>query len=765
MKNNFFIRLLICSLLALSCKDKKPVEPQTEPDEGTRTDTQLIIDKYILPAGETAEFPAGFEIVASNGVDIQGNILIKPVHEGDFTIRCMNGGMILNGKISVDTTFSSVKPVDSGSLSKSGQVRKSTGFNFILEAINSHLIIDKNFQAQAEDGKDAPNEIINGTEELNYLGTAYKGTVGGNGGFITVIANDGYIFFEKREVGDPPMFTLGNGGSGADLIVDNETFSTSNNELMLVGGKGGSSGYLQIFAQQINGLETIPVLSIYGKGFGGSGGNVIWDVSGFLAGSIPVDKNKRYPLTDITLQGGDGGDSFVIGGTGGDAIYLSYRAINEIGDPAASVTVFGGNGGNVKTELLKAANLETVKVEIPIPRKYVIGGKGGGFVALGNMGGDGVSIDNGGPIDGADGGNVTARGGDGGSVDEDVPFLEGANGGNGGQSSDDLDRLLFINFHSIPDANLDFRSLLYGVIAGSGGRGSSECEGCPGGNGGNAGDVDVYGGDGGNAPHTIGGVGGNGGDIWTAASISISDRASGGNGKRPGKGGCPGNLNADPGKGGLAYQTGVDGKQLGLQQADNPCAPDGVTCGEGLYKLNSLCEEDSTQLDCWKEPGSAFNAFYEVTSFCTNNNNQTQIRKESWNEDAIHQFGVNLDNWKIKGEYKLHTESFSGIVHDTSYKYDAVFQIVFDPGTARAVIATIRPKCLGGQGYNCSGGDELYFPGLENTIVCPGLNNCTTTFVRRFSGCNPVLFGRDNPADWRCCDGTAAYTGGAECPE
>ena len=95
MRENFFINVLIFSLLAFSCKEKKITEP--EQDAGNRTDTQLIIDKYELPQGETAEFPSEFEIIADSGVNIQGNILIKPEREGDFCIQCKNGAMILNG--------------------------------------------------------------------------------------------------------------------------------------------------------------------------------------------------------------------------------------------------------------------------------------------------------------------------------------------------------------------------------------------------------------------------------------------------------------------------------------------------------------------------------------------------------------------------------------------------------------------------------------------------------------------------------------------
>jgi nitrilase len=105
---------------------------------------------------------------------------------------------------------------------------------------------------------------------------------------------------------------------------------------------------------------------------------------------------KKYPLEQIFMQGGNGGEGASMGGHGGVAAYWSVRVINEIDRPVSGVAVKGGNGGGV--------------FPIPVPQLLVIGGEGGGFMAAGNNGWDGGISEEGTMLThGADGGEVIGR--------------------------------------------------------------------------------------------------------------------------------------------------------------------------------------------------------------------------------------------------------------------------------------------------------------------------------------------------------------------
>jgi hypothetical protein len=99
--SRFDIVLLLGCLLVLSCA-KKPTAP--EPNDPIRTDTQLKVTNFMLPKGETKEFPAGFEIIASEGIDIAGDLIVNPSRPGDFTLRAEKGNIRISGKVIVQET-------------------------------------------------------------------------------------------------------------------------------------------------------------------------------------------------------------------------------------------------------------------------------------------------------------------------------------------------------------------------------------------------------------------------------------------------------------------------------------------------------------------------------------------------------------------------------------------------------------------------------------------------------------------------------------
>lgn len=752
IKKRIYTGLLLFFLFALSCQ--KEDQEKEILNEGTRTDTLLVIDQFILPEGKTEVFPSGFEVVANNGINIQGEILIKPEREGDFTIRCLKGDMILDGRIRVDTAGVGTKSQSGLGQLKAGDPGNRVGLNFFLES-TGHLILDKNFEAIAGAGQHAADIAITGGE-LDDNGT-FKGREGTNGGDIIVNSQNGYIFFYEREESSPPMFSPGNGGNGADLIVETQTFNTSADKLELLGGNGGNSGFVQITAKEISGLGNIPTSALISNGSGGKGGDVIWDVSGFLSKEF-TGADTRFSLKNIRFRGGKGGDGLAQGGDGGDAIYLSYKVINYVGSSIASVEVTGGDGGNVKADYSNVFLNSGPGENIPFPLENVYGGNGGGVIALGNMGWDGVPAHDGGHIDGASGGDVSARGGNGGHVEEGVIFLEEARGGNGGQPNNRLLASgLFLARYHIPDANGDFTSIHYGVIAGSGGKGASDCEGCPGGNGGNAGRAEAIGGNGGNAPHVIGGRGGYGGDVWTAASFSLQN-ASGGDGNPPGNGGQPGEVIISPGKGGLAYQPGENGNHVGILQNNPQPAPDGMLCGEGFECESDSSDNGGNNEDCHLEMGATYTAHYEIESIGDHGNGYTTSLLQSWNET-----GIRVENgWMVEGNSHELSSNSDGDSRDTTYSYSGLINIYRPPAITKATRETLRPKCFEGE--------TLYFPGKPFSYTVQ--NNYqgttyTTTYKLSVQGCNPLPFwlnGSNNPADWECCNGEAVFTGGNGCP-
>lgn len=736
MKNNFLFKLLICSLLALSCKEKEPTEPETEQNEGTRTDTQLVIKKYLLPAGETAEFPSGFEIVASEGVDIQGNILIKPTREGDFTIRCLNGDMDITGKIIVqnDADVNKHEKI----IPKSNPISKETAqygtkLFFILDKPGSVISIGRGAQIRSGNGRNAQDELI-----VIQQGR-YVGGVGAPGGDIIIRAHGGKLILADLHPGDAPLFTLGNGGNGANITVDRENFQTSGPDLELVGGRGGDSGILFLEADTIEGIPPVDQLDVdlLSGAIGGKGGNVLWDVVGWVAPSSPtLGDEKTYPLNKIIFNGGNGGNGAIEGGKGGYAAYFGVHEINERPEPVAAAFVKGGNGGDVFPS--------------PLPISIAIGGEGGEYIVHGNTGWDGVHPDSGGPIHGASGGDVSAQGGNGGNVLEGVLF-HSAIGGDGGNSEVAQTRLPneLQNWWGFRGFNDGF---FYVVESGTGGSGADVCNGCPGGNAGSSGNVLVIGGDGGNVPNQPGARGGNGGDIWNAIAIPADTFGifmQGGDGNPPGKGGCTRAIVISPGEGGTGYINGENGQYLGIEIPDFECRADGEFCGEEL-----TCEEDSTgsgdSTDCWTL-GSSFTAYKEETSICESNG-LTQTTTYNWNENVT----FVEDGFLVSGTYTYHRQSYNGENSDTTYNYEVVVPFI----TSLKTSAAIYPYC-----FTCELGTDytLYFPsGGEFNFTCIQ-GNCTKITILRFNGCNPVT-GSQNPSDWQCCNGQATYTAGEDCP-
>lgn len=112
---NIYLRLMAI-LLLFSCGDKQP----TSPGNVVPTGTEMRVESYKLPAGETQTFPAGFEIISKKGVNIAGTILVAPSRAGDFTVTAESGDIEISGVIQVQPSASESAAKPSRSLAKSG---------------------------------------------------------------------------------------------------------------------------------------------------------------------------------------------------------------------------------------------------------------------------------------------------------------------------------------------------------------------------------------------------------------------------------------------------------------------------------------------------------------------------------------------------------------------------------------------------------------------------------------------------------------------
>jgi hypothetical protein len=458
-------------LIALSCQ-KKPTEPK--PSDPNRTETQLRVTTYALAKGETQEFPAGFEIIASEGIDIAGDLIINRSRPGDFILRAENGNIRISGKVIVQETgnFSSAgkKIIRGLNALKKETAQQGTSLFFTVNRQAGATIDFARWAAiKSGNGMDALGTTIESWDGF------FEGEKGGRGGDISITA--GRIILPKVQPGDPPLFTLGNGGNGSNITVDRNAFNTKGTTVDIIGGHGGVSGHLYFETDRIEGIPSVdelsPEIEYLAGGVGGRGGNVIWENTEqpILPGSSGTldflgDDNKLPSLQEIILRGGWGGSGAIEGGKGGFAAYWSGRVIhfNVPNKKAASVSVTGGNGGEVFGS--------------PVPIYLALGGEGGEYIVLGNYGQPGAAIDVDGVTfpNGADGGNVVGIGGKGGSILEDVIF-HSAIGGDGGNSEVAQTRLpneLLVLRRQDPSI---FTTAWYGVTAGAGGWGADRDNG------------------------------------------------------------------------------------------------------------------------------------------------------------------------------------------------------------------------------------------------------------------------------------------------
>lgn len=696
MRASFYFLLPLCLGILISCQEKDPAPEATLPPTGCDGDLMgTDCQQFFVAEGETLSYPAGTKIIAADGIEINGDIVIDPAASGDFTLTATSGDIVIRGKILVKDTASGnssggrYKNGKNASRLKNGKA--ADGFTLTLDARgpNGNIILKKGATLFSGRGQHALDEV------LATLTDYHEGEVGGNGGLIILNAPNGKIILPDLSNPVTPyqdeLFVLGNGGNGANVDID-DNLETANPEVMEVrGGLGGNSGHLIIDAPEIEGIPALEAMQthpdfIYG-GEGGQGGNAFWKIE---------ETDKKYTFREIILYGGEGGAGAKSGGDGGFTIFFNdLQPIIEIGNPIPNVFCYGGDGGDVFAS--------------PLPHQSVWGGNGGAYGTIGIRGWNGGEDAEGNLFrDGADGGNVLGQGGNGGNILASCR-ANLAVGGNGSFSDPDRTALPGLFGHS------EFLGTFFRLVAGFGGNGYGDCEGCRGGNGGNAGTATAIGGKGGEVlGEAIQSVGGDGGDTW---AIVRGVPGNGGKGNPPGKAGSqPSNpfLFDHPGEGGNGTTAGSYGETLGFNLNGDILGHglDGETCGEDLE-----CEEEENDpheeglLDCL-EPGTTRprfgSKFISVRTFAYPLYSDTRVME-----------GTFLEKDGTSGWWVKYTDT-----HETSAAGDSSYVRTYENWLGPNIgIKNIFPSCNG----------TTFNSPAEGS--CCGSNPIESWL---FSGCNPA---------------------------
>ena len=553
MKRIVFISFLLIDLFVIpSCQEQNPGQKIGKEVGCEGASCQF----FSIPEGSVLTYTAGSEIVAQEGIDIAGTLIIKSDDPEDFKITTLTGDITISGSIVFDSTN---RPSSGGRVAATGN--GSDGRSLVIESVAGNLWIEATANIQAEDGASGADRLIGttGFPEGTLTGVI-KGIDGSKGGHIKLNAPNGNISLPTVHEVKGVLFKPGNGGDGGSIVLDDANFLPAEGvkRIEINGGNGGHSGSIELNTEEVIGMwstsdlqnEAVNRFFISG-GFGGKGGDVEW-VLNFTHPGLTLD--------GMTFNGGTGGDGMLLGGSGGYAFCFITEAINPLGKKITEVVVAGGNGGNI----VPAAGLAMYTVRA---------GDGGAFAVHGVRGWDGGKDPQTNIVykDGAEGGDVSAYGGNGGDIKEGVTALYGV-AGDGSLTA--LAQESFVQqLASRYDAPENFELPFFGVSAGSGGDGDNGCMAqSSGGNGGKAGDVHIQAGDGGKVYGDILNTrDGKGGNIWWHGTLK---NGKGGNGLVAGQGAAQSSsISADPG-------LGSEAGQLLRTQSEAADGMDGQACSE-----------------------------------------------------------------------------------------------------------------------------------------------------------------------------------------
>jgi len=529
--------------------------------DGSSSDDELRVTTYNLGAGETAVFPPGFMIRATEDVVIDGTLLFESDTDKHFQIIA-GGDISISGTVapagfdasatsSLATTKASVTSCRPVSVSDLAQPGKAS--SVLLEAVGD-IRLHGLATLVGCDGATPPDHGI-----LNADGDRMVGYPGQDGGDIILRATGRVIMEASADLSADPVLYPGDGGHGGNIQAVSPFFP-ANGTLVFQGADGGDSGNVIIESSSNRLFEAsdigVTVAEIIDPAYGGDGGDVTWDLR---AGE------DLFEVSRVGMRAGSGGASITYGGNGGNAWYRSGRVMHVEGAAAGPplVAAHSGSGGDV--------------IPTDLPQLAVAGGDAGSVAVLGNNGRPGE--DSPARVNGEDGGAVVVTLAKGGSVQERVDAAS-ATGGNAATES------VWSGW---------LRSQGWAGPAVSSGIGGKGFDGCPsgssGGDGGDAGTLEVSLGDGGDVPLSItGGVGGDGAQI---PGLARGEAGLGGSSDTsPGEGGC---AEADGytlvlGEGGVASSPGSPGIVIG-EPATGPatCRPGGAPCGLSEFPSGEQC--------------------------------------------------------------------------------------------------------------------------------------------------------------------------------
>lgn len=509
---------------------------------------ELRVERLHVPDGETRRVPGGAVIVAEEGIELRGDLVMEGTPADGLTLVAERGDIVLEGGVDASGTRLDAAAGLRARAARWSSPRAFTdpncgdGGSVSITALTGNLVIGARHFAIAGDGTSCPPLIVSDAT----LTRLRRGTVGnflaadgGDGGLIQLEAARGTVRFAARLPDEPAPFSPGTGGNGQELLFDPSFVPPPADErspgvVQFHAGSGGRSGSLQVVAARVNagGLR-----HFYRQGEGGRGGDFTWDQR---------QGSELFPsgVVHLLLLAGEGGPGVVRGGRGGDISYQGDRIVNAVGEPVTSVSVLGGGGGDVYED--PDGTSEPLRPSLLGPDDFLEGGEGGRAEATGHAGWNGTAAF----PDGAAGGYINALAGGfllggGGSV---LPVHPNSRGGRGG----------------------DMR-----LRSGRGGSGWARCDGAalPGGNGGDAGALSARGGKGGDAP---GGQGGDGGSVLHAEE---GPPGQGGAGTPPGEcGALAANDEVHSGESGRGVSMGLLGSVVevlsnGCNAEPAPCAP------------------------------------------------------------------------------------------------------------------------------------------------------------------------------------------------
>ena len=402
--------LLTALLLITACGS----DSSTGDDAAASGPIRIVTDYYELPAGCTYEFDDDLVIIASESVNISGELKTR----GD------SGQSIV---------IESVGDVYVAGLIQSGAgAAGQQGGDISITTATGDIILDVQAKIKAGDGGDG--ESASG--DLNALrNSSTNEAAGQNGASVILSAAQGVIYI-PRVAG---VIQIGNGGAGRDINIPCPTY-TAGELPEEFKNFGGDSGGMRIVADRLEGLvhekevltedwidpdtgevilkagETLYILEETDQisgGVGGSPGRVLYGVDengepvdctdSSFASSLNEDSVPEVPEA-ITRKGIPGGSGINIGGKGQSLFGRQAEAADGYGQTPLGIEILGGQGGDCGKIGSPFFGNASIKDCTP--------GPGGSATAYGGQGGDGANPSQSGGF----GGSAIAVGGPGGTL-------------------------------------------------------------------------------------------------------------------------------------------------------------------------------------------------------------------------------------------------------------------------------------------------------------------------------------------------------------